>query len=328
MALGAIIVVIVVASGEGEDPSTRAAARAAQESLVDSVVVVRELEPDQLGDDEARKVGVTLHADAVAVVSWRGDLTHRTASLHVLRPSPRPPQTSDAVVQRSFVFSEADPLSERGKTIGFTVASIVRLQAASAPPPPPTTPPERKPEQVDLAPPSGPPPEPRKPTMLSFDLLGAAGAFGRATGAGAEAGARVWLFDQRIAPHLGFGARFGEVDSAGASLSVLRLGLGASARFVTFGSGSGAVTMGARADGLLLWHRLSRTNNTSAGVSLVGGTSLLFETGWRFAPPWSLVFAVGAEIAFGDIRVFVDERNSTTILPLRGVGELGLRWEL
>jgi hypothetical protein len=85
--------------------------------------------------------------------------------------------------------------------------------------------------------------------------------------------------------------------------------------------------LGVRADGLLLSYRVARVDNPSVGSSVVAGMTGLVEGSWALSSSFSALIGAGVEVAFGPIRVFVDDRATTTIGAFRGVAELGLRWE-
>jgi hypothetical protein len=307
----AFIVVLIVAVGDGEDPSIKMAAKTTHDALEgDAIVVVREVESERLSsDDEATKLVGVLNASAIAVLTWR-DPQHRTVFVHAR--SERRPEWVD----RSLVFAESDPMAERGRTIGFEVASIISVLDGNA---------KAAAKKDEPPPPSKPPKDGGgdKAGRFSLDIVGTAAAGKGAGGLGGDLSGRFWFFDRRIAAHLGAGARAGEtLAEAGASILVARLAAGIGARFVSHQ----LFDVGARLDGVALWHRLSGSNGSN-GSFLAPGLMGLVEGSWRFAQPFAVVAAAGAEVAFGSIRVFVDDQARATIQPARGVAEVGLRWE-
>ena len=326
---GAFIVVLLVASGEGGDATTRMAARTTHDALEgDPIIIVREAELDHLNDAEATKVGSALNANAVAVVTWR-DPQHHDALVHVRSGGwgvPSPTERRPEWVDRTLTFTDGDPVAERGRTIGFAVAAII-----AAPPIPPASPPS--PPPPPLVPPESPPLQPLKSTF-ALDLLGASAAGAGSSGFGGDLSARLWLFDQRVGARVGAGVRFGELPDAGASVVVTRLAAGVAVRFLPPKlPRASAFDLGARVDAVALWHRLVRndaeaTPRAAASGSFVSpGIAALLEGAWRFTSSFAIVAAAGAEVAFGSIRVVVDNQRVTTIEPLRGVVEVGLRWE-
>ena len=69
---------------------------------------------------------------------------------------------------------------------------------------------------------------------------------------------------------------------------------------------------------------LSRDNGSSDRVWSFGVDGL-GEVAWAFAPPVSGVLALGAEVAPGRTRVYIDGNEATTLAVVRIVGEAGLR---
>src|SRR5262249_12368198 len=121
----AFIVVLLVATGEAQDASTAMVAKTAQEGLDEhAIVVVRETVPKRLTNDEGARVGDALDASAVVVIGWRDE--RRTAVIH-LRPDRR-----RGWLERTVTFADVDPTAERGKTIGFEVASMITVEKEKA----------------------------------------------------------------------------------------------------------------------------------------------------------------------------------------------------
>jgi hypothetical protein len=304
----AFIVVLLVATGEAADPSTTLVAKTTQDSLDENaIVVVRELDPNRLTNTEASRVGDALDAGVVVVIAWQDG--HRNAVIRVRRDRRRD------WVERTLTFVDADPTAERGKTIGFEVAAMIVKRTTDdgrGGEAPPTT---------------GPPQTPTSYVSPRFgiDLLGS-GALGHgASGAGGDIAARMWLLD-RVGPRLAIGGRFGEASEAGASASVMRVAAGLGVRLLR-PSASQPFTFGARTDALVLWYRLSRDTNTSSGSRVVGGVTGVFEGSWEVTRSFAVLVGGGVEVAFGEIDVLVDDRVVSTIRPLRGIVEIGVRWQ-
>ncbi len=121
-----VTLVILVAVGEAASPAATAMTQGAHDAFAGTVTEVRET-PTVPTDSDALSTEGTSRPDAVAELIWR-DADHRRATLRVhLRQSRR-------WIERSFTFAATDPAAERGRTLGFAVASILPEAAKSAPP--------------------------------------------------------------------------------------------------------------------------------------------------------------------------------------------------
>lgn len=113
-----VTLIVLVAAGDAGDATTRAMAKATREALGASAhVVVREAAGDP-SDGEAIAAERVDAPDAVAELSWT-DSHHRQASVrvHVAR--------SARWFDRTIRFSPTDADTERGRTLGFAIASIL-----------------------------------------------------------------------------------------------------------------------------------------------------------------------------------------------------------
>jgi hypothetical protein len=121
-----VTLVILVAVGEAASPAATAMTQGAHDAFAGTVTEVRET-PTVPTDSDALSTEGTSRPDAVAELIWR-DAEHRRATLRVhLRQSRR-------WIERSFTFAATDPAAERGRTLGFAVASILPEAAKPAPP--------------------------------------------------------------------------------------------------------------------------------------------------------------------------------------------------
>jgi hypothetical protein len=120
-----VTLVIVLAAGEAASPTASAMAQGARDAFTGVVAEVQE-SPTVPTDADALAVEGQSHPDAVAELIWH-DVDRRHATLRVhLRQSRR-------WIERSFVFGASDPAFERGRTLGFAVASILP-ELATRPP--------------------------------------------------------------------------------------------------------------------------------------------------------------------------------------------------
>src|ERR1019366_5720802 len=147
---GVLTLIIFVASGDSDDSTSRSMLRATRSALGAQSHVELRGARDPASVAQALEGGGPAPADAVVEVTWT-ESGHRQATLrvHVSR--------SDRWVDRSIGFHASDVDAERGRTIGFAVASMIPEASggpasdAEPPLPPVVSPP---------VPPSMPPPPP------------------------------------------------------------------------------------------------------------------------------------------------------------------------
>jgi hypothetical protein len=322
---GAVIVLILVATSEAHAPATTSMLRATAVALGDTTtLVVREV-PAALADDAALAVAASARASALAEVTWN-DAKHLVARVRVHVDGAA--RWSD----RELGFEAADDEAERGRTVGFTLASMLPERVPERPPPPAPTPPAPPPTAALVVPP--PPgdekPVPRPPfsargsidaaALAGFGIGGDAGGFG-----GAIAGR--WNLSRAFALRVGIAFRAGDVDVAAATSRTYSGALGLAWHLELPWVRS--VSVGARTDALILREELSHFDfDDTAPVDAarwVPGADLLVESDWRFTESASVFIAMGGEAAFGTTDVLLAGSRVTIIPPLRGVGELGVR---
>ena len=167
MSTALTILLVMIASGpvdDGstvDDPFTPAIARATREALGSETRVVMRMVATLPSDAEVVALGRGVHADAVVEVTWSLP-DHLRTTIRVERSG------SGRWVDRAIAFREIDAPSERSRTVGFAIASMLpeRRVLAAAPPPPKRAvvtkaPPEATSEPEPLlhaAPPPEPPP--------------------------------------------------------------------------------------------------------------------------------------------------------------------------
>jgi hypothetical protein len=119
----AITLIVLVAAGDAGGSVASAVTKAAREALGPGAhVVVREAHPSP-ADAEALAVERAESCEAVAELAW-ADPKHRDASLrvHVAR--------TGRWLERTIEFRSFDADSERGRTLGFAIASMVPQESA------------------------------------------------------------------------------------------------------------------------------------------------------------------------------------------------------
>src|SRR5438105_4145093 len=116
MTAGALLV-ILVAAGEARAPAT-AAMEAAAAEVVGEQGGVRVLELAALGDAEALRVERAQAARVVVSLAWRDA---RQVNAHLRLHAAR----TDRWVDRDLAFADADTLPERGRALGFAMATML-----------------------------------------------------------------------------------------------------------------------------------------------------------------------------------------------------------
>jgi hypothetical protein len=340
---------ILVAAGERPD-LTRAMAGATRDALgANAVVVVREIagEPN---DPEALAIEHSESASAVAELSWT-DARHQQASvkMHIAQ--------DQRWVERSVGFLRLDADAERGRTLGFTIASILpQVPAAPSPSPaipapagtsgaPSTGSPSALPVPIEHTPtspneltpaPSPPqPPAPARRLNLAVDAL-AIGSMATAENANVGTGGGIavqWFPYRHLSLRIGGGLRAGTIDAAEAITSLTTF-VSAGAAFHPWRT-SVARPFGAslRAGFLFLDESVTHFGQ-SLGQSVQGtevqhrrfpGLDVAADVSWRFAPDVELVAGGGIEDLFGTAYVDIRGGRVATLTPLGVTAEAGLR---
>jgi len=322
MSASAIVLVVFVSASDARDPSTAALVSAARTALGPGAIVTMRETQKTPTDDEAVAIGQELHASAVAEVVW-DDAQHLRARIHVHV------EGAARWIDRELGFVSADAPGERGRTIGFTLASMLPEPPAHDEPPPPPAPPPSPPPVS--APPfttaeSPRPLPPPKPTRGAVDAaaLGSVGIAGYGGGIGAALALR-WNLGAGFALRFGAGARGGEVPPAQAS-SLFVFGAAGVAWSAPWRAGP--VGFGARADLLLTRLQLSHLDEddpTPVRQSRwIGGADALLEATWLFSQSAGIFGALGTELAFGTTNVVVKQAQVAVVPLVRGVSEIGV----
>jgi hypothetical protein len=301
----AVIVLLLVARGDMQQPAMAALTRAAETVLGPQSHIVFHEQPKALGDDEAIALADQMRASMVVTVTWSSDQSRAHVHVHFADRS--------GWLERDVSFSPLDPPTERGRTLGFEIATMVPDLPPSQTPPPLAAP-VAKPEEPPLMPVAA------RASAWAVDLNGTGAVGGEATGYGIGAGAR-WSFVPSAFVRAGGAVRFGRVLPANATSTtwVPAIGVG----YLSAGPSS-RVRVGARADGLAMFTELSRSSPAEARGRWTPGIDLMAEVELA-ASPVAIAGAIGAEYAFGSTTVRVGETDATTLPRLRLMAELGLR---
>jgi hypothetical protein len=307
------ILAVVVAAGEGQSPATMAMTAAATEAL-GAAAVVRLHEATPLSDAQALRVEELEQARAVVQLGW-GDSARLRARLrmHAAR--------TDRWIDREIVFVPADTVAERGRTLGFTIASML---------------PEADPT-VQLSPPAvvepRGPPAPEPPLGRRAIGLLAMGGGGLGGGAGGFGGVLdvESLVGDSFALCFTAGARWGSLPEIGGSELTAFVGAGG-AWWPLAPTPTRHLGIALRAELLGLYQSVSHQRPAGAtewkGQALPGA-DLELEGSWRLGRSLELVLGGGAEVAFGTIDVSVVPApaggGTATIPVLRAVANAGIR---
>jgi len=311
--MNVIVILLLVAQGEANDASTQGAVRASYEIFGSNVEVrVREIEhvPD---DDLALRLESATHASATIELSW--DHEHRMATLRYHLAS------EDGYKVRSIGFSASDAPAERGRTIGFAVASMI-------PPVAEDTGSVRAPLGPD-SPNTAALPAPRTGFSGAIDVTAAVstGIGGSAGAEGGSVGVR-WLPTKSVGVRVSGSIRAGEIRLAQASSRFFYGGLG----FVLVPWPSMPTRpweVGARLDALVMREELSHFSSDDVVPDRqsrwLPGADAAIEGTWFFAPAAGLTGAMALETAFGETTVSMLHVQVATIPPVRLVWQLGVR---
>lgn len=314
MTPAAIVLAIVVAAGQAQDPEVAAMVAAAVEA-VGAADAVRLIEGPRLDDAEALRVEHELPARAVVQLSWvdPGRLTARLR-LHAAR--------TDRWIDRTIHFSSADVRAERGRALGFAIASMLpegdpELRAAAM-------------EPVAPAPPPVAPEPPLGRQAAELAVLTAAGLGGSARGVGGAL-----RLERFITEHASLGAslstRVGSIPALDVGTVTTALGVGG-AWWPLPASAAHRLGVGLRVEALLLYHAVSHeraSGTTEWKDHLLPGATAQVEVTWRLLRGLELLVSAGMESAFGTIDVTVappsPSSGAVTIPALRALGSGGIR---
>jgi hypothetical protein len=313
--MNALVVLILVASGETSHPTTLGAVGAAREVLgPDHEIAVREM-PNVPNDERALSVGSSLRAAAIVELSW--DLpAHRQARIRFHLD--RRPGFNDRLI----VFDETDDVGERGRTIGYAIASMMTGPTESDRRPVPRPPsPMATPRPPDAT------PRPRTRGAIDVTAAGAMGLDGHAGGWGGTLSGR-WYVAAPLALRVGASARAGTVTPAQSTSLLLHAAAGLA--WAPFPSGRGSpVEVGFRLDALLLREQMTHFSSDDpepvTAMRWLPGADAGAEVSWLFSANAGFLGAFGAEFAFGRTDVTLHQEKVTSIPPVRLVIQMGIR---
>lgn len=333
------IVLLLLALGEGENATSPALTAAARRALGSDAVVLVDERSTLPSDAAALALGGEVHAAGVAEVGWIDD-AGLTARVHVHLPS-------GEWIDRELTFARADSATERGRALGFALATMViervapqALGAAASPasasptsptsPTPPAPAPARPPSAATGATPapSTPAKSPdarsspaeRRHAAIDLRASGTAGVGGEAATIGPAIAARA-LVAPALALRVEVAARFGELPAASAAVDELAGAVGAAVVLASWG----ALVLSARSD--LAVMRLAARRSGVERSRWLGGADALLEGELRLGrTDAAIVAGAGAEVVFGPTAVDVGAARATLVPVARLLGEAGGRW--
>jgi hypothetical protein len=297
-----LLVTVLVGVGLASDPSVVAMRDAMVEALGPEAVV----RVQETAEPASAAQLVAAHQPPIAVVwvDWTDSQRHEVV-LHMRRNS------ASEWRERTLRFQDSDATQERGRTMGFVLASILRPESALA---------------IRSAPKPMPQPQAatglERPWAIEVMAIASTGIRGTAGGMGAAFAARRYLYPW-LGLRLGLAARVGEVSGAAATSLSSRATLGACARWRP----ARRLSLGGRLDGALYYENVSRSadGETARRGRFLPGAALMLESAFSPALATELVLNIGFDMAFGQTSIYVDDRRVTDLAALRGVAEAGLR---
>jgi hypothetical protein len=306
----AAVLAILVATGEAHAAPTAAMSAAASE-VIGGEGGVRVVEAGALTDAESLRVEREIGVRAIVALAW-GDADHLRARLrlHASR--------TDRWIDREVDFVAADTPAERGRALGFAMASML---------------PEGDPEiplATHEAAPAAPPPRAPGANALEASFLAGAGLGGPAGGPGVGL-----AYERFVAGHVSLlasaASRVGHIEPIEAREVTTSIGLGA-ALWPLAPSAEQRFGLALRGQALLLYESVEHTD--AAGTSSwkghpLPGASLALAATARLAGPLEAFVAGGVELAFGTVDVSVvaaqPAGGAATIPAARAVAQAGLR---
>jgi hypothetical protein len=312
--LGVAIVVLVIGHARGDAMLGAFQATAHGALGTDAKIEVIALDDDPPDEESRARTGAV---DGVIELSWTAD--GATARLHCYL------SREGRWLDREITFDSGTPAStreakERGRLLGFAVATM--FSEGSEAPPSATPPPSPRRE---LATPPSQPLVPVEQRGRSFEFAGqlSSGIEGTAAGFGASAALRVSISGPSWA-RLFISGRSGSVSAAQATTRNALFGGG-----IALSLPLGRFDLGARSD--LFANYFEATHLSEDDVSpdrrsrWLPGADLFAEGGFHLTGSASLFTALGMEAAFGKTELYTHNQRVAVVPPLRLTGEFGFR---
>lgn len=313
----AIVLVLLLQKGELPRATTDALGASAR-AVLGAQADIQLVELDAIDDGVAAAQGTQKHASAVVELRADGNRVHARLLL----------TSENRWIDRDVGFSDRDKPEERGRTLGFTVASMLPLVPVQ---PIDQRPPNLPPDDHQVV---RPPDVPPSPPLVPRRWIGAIDARGSGAvsvgGAGTSFGA---TFAVELYPHRNIGVRlfttprFGELGAAQATLLTVQAGAGLSLEFGA--ARPGTFGIGGRVDvfaGFIRVTHFSADDPEPAHLSRwLPGFDAALEGTFRVAPALAVVLGLGIEGFFGSTDVWVQGQPTATLSPFRALADLGIR---
>jgi len=317
---GALLIVFVLAQ-EASQPETRAFTAAALEVLGQDAQVRMLTVPADVADASVEEQALGARADGAIELSWSGDGTQ--AFVHCYLTG------EERWVDRSISFGKDEDERERGRLLGYAVASMFlgadrepaetapSAEAAASATKAPSTP------AADAAPNDEFRPSP--PAWRAFDLAGVMshGLGGEADAVGVMAAFR-FLAVGPLWARIGVAGRGGEIPTAQANMKTLQGSAGAAWSFLDAGRFSSTL----RADLIGSWLEVGHLSADDPEVvherRWLFGADAVLSGGVRLSANASFFAGGGLEAMFGRTDIYTHGSRVATIPPLRVIAELGL----
>lgn len=317
MSVGEVVVILIVSTATA-DPTAASMEAAARELLGNSAEIRVDHASSDLSDEATlERAG---EAEGVVELLWSDDRSSAFLHCYVTRDA--------RWVDRRISFGAADGEYERGRLLGFAIASMFpRLAAPPQPPEPPT-------DAVRAPAPRRAPPPPTVHAIPSrraqLELLASAttGVRGPADAVGGAVGLRLPLVPV-LALRTAVGGRFGDIPLAQATTRALTGALGVA--WILSPPGA-PIELGARSDVIASWLEVRRVPSPDGALERrsrwMFGAAGLVEGGYHFSRWLGVHAGFGAEALFGETDIYVEGHFQTKLPSLRVVGEIGLRTRL
>jgi hypothetical protein len=326
--LSPAVLIVLITSPLAVEPTTASFERAVREVLGSSAEVHVETLPTSLPDRTAlaRAGG----ADGVVELSWSEERSRAVLHSYV--------KSEQRWIDRTIEFNAADRDGDRGRLLGFAVASMFMdaprfVEARDVSPVPAT--PDASPAALVMAAPvtsahiSEPSPSAWPGGGIGTRSLEFAGIAALGFGANGEAGARAALSISLSEPlwlRLEVAARAGEIPLAQANVRRLQSGVGLAWSLLPEQS---ALELRARADALGGWMEVGHLS--SDDVKSVRhhrwllGADAVATLGYRVSTLATVYAGLGLEAMLGRTHVYTHGAEVASVPGLRGMGEAGFR---
>ncbi len=336
--LAVTLIVIVIAQKSGSDACslgicggeamTSAFQQAAQRVLGGDARIQAQLATDDPADEASSAKGAEL--DGVVELSFTSDGQKARLHCYVSREKRWLDREISFGESRGSLSSE---VSERGRLLGFAVATMYAGDSEKQPapalsPPQPAQTPARsaaKSERVAQKDVTARPQAIVARRSVEFAGIASSGLHGNAAGLGASAALRLRLTGPMWA-RLSLAGRSGNIPQAQANTRTALIGGGVALALLPQAS---AFELGARLDTFASYFNASHLSEDditpdSRSRWLLGG-DLLAEVGFRITGGAGAFFGVGLEGMLGKTEIYTHQRLAAVVPPFRAVAELGFR---